>query len=401
MYENLKRAFICFAAAAVLGSGFVAVSTTTAQATTTQTTGQSTCDKVDKSNGTGNCSEIVPSASQSEAHASTELTDVSVNGVDINKTTVVARVQAKGATKAQKKGEHLRLKKSKTLWTSYINTSSQEVWHRKFYKKNYLFIKGVDGYFHDPHCWNKVAVKGKKPGVKITGKVKIVKRFKFQVSATATVSDHVTARAVAWANATGCHAEASAKAEASFNASASASVKGRVLIQVKAQAKATSEGDLSVKLGAKSLVDIHSDVAAQATGKATADAVAKAKCEATPPPPPVTPAPLFIETSKVNDVLVNNTRTISVTGTVAPGHMATLIASAKNGGTVTVGKTQSVQGNFTVSVTYLAPSEVPGATGSIPASHDRVDFTLVQDDGQKAEAQTDPFLIKMPIPDLP
>lgn len=494
MYANIKRALMGFAAAAVLGSGLMAVSATTAQATTTSG-GQSTCDQVDTRSGSGTCAEVVPSQSQSEAHASTDVTNTTVNGVDIHKAKVVAFVQAKGATKAQMQGKKLRLKKAKRLWTSYINTSGQEVWHWKHYRKHYKFVKGSDGYFHDPNCWNKVAIKHKKPGVKIHGKIKIVKKFKFEVSAIATVSDHVKAHAIAWANATGCHAEAEANATASFNAEASASVRGRVLVTVLAQAKAAAQNNLSVKLKGKTLVDIHADVIASATGKATADAKAQAKCEATTPPPsykapsvsasaeacvkpgektgvvnatginpnsvaapgsfvlgnqnkdagtvpangtvtakftglqpgtytvvftlgspvnqtastqvvvnecekpPVVPTPKLIDVDTINDVLINNTRTITVTGTVAPNHTAALVASAKNGGSITVGKSQTVKGNFTATVTYKAPSEVPGANGDIAAGKDRVDFVLTQDDGQSASISTNQFVIQKPNPD--
>lgn len=108
--------------------------------------------------------------------------------------------------------------------------------------------------------------------------------------------------------------------------------------------------------------------------------------------PPVV-APNLIETETINDVVVNNTRTITVTGTVASGHSATLFASAKNGGSITANKTQTVSGNFTKTITYMAPSEVPVAGNGVAAGRDQVEFTLIQDDGQKDTIATNQFVI--------
>lgn len=109
---------------------------------------------------------------------------------------------------------------------------------------------------------------------------------------------------------------------------------------------------------------------------------------------PPTPAPDLIEIETINDVLVNNTRTITITGTVANGHTATLFSSAKNGGSITAGKTQTVSGSFTVQITYLAPDEVPGANNGVAAGHDQVAVTLTQDDGQKDMISTNQFEIR-------
>lgn len=137
---------------------------------------------------------------------------------------------------------------------------------------------------------------------------------------------------------------------------------------------------------------------AQARGKAKTEVDAKIVCN-TPPQEPQTPAPNLIETETINDVLVNNTRTIKVTGTVAPNHTATLIASAKNGGSIVANKTMTVQGNFTVQVTYQAPSEVPGANNGVAAGHDQVEFTLTQNDGQSDSIKTNQFVIRQLPPD--
>ena len=117
----------------------------------------------------------------------------------------------------------------------------------------------------------------------------------------------------------------------------------------------------------------------------------------TPPPPPVVPAPQLLEAESVNFVPESNYRTISVTGTVAPGRSATLFATADNGGTIIAGKTQQVSGMFTAKVTYQAPAEIPPANidKGIAQGHDRVTFKLTQDDGQTAHpVSTNQFEIR-------
>lgn len=115
-----------------------------------------------------------------------------------------------------------------------------------------------------------------------------------------------------------------------------------------------------------------------------------------------TPKPVLVEISTINDVLVNNSRTNTVSGSVAPGHTGSLFCTARNGGTITQGKQQTVSGNFSVQHTYLAPSEVPGANSQygIAAGRDRVDCTLTQDDGQTATISTNQFEIR-PEPEAP
>ena len=111
------------------------------------------------------------------------------------------------------------------------------------------------------------------------------------------------------------------------------------------------------------------------------------------------PAPQILEVDTVNDVLINNSRYIKVVGTVAPGHAATLFATADNGGSITANKTQTVSGSFTVKVTYRAPSEPPLANNGIAAGKDRVTFTLTQDDGQQTKLSTNQFGITVMVPD--
>jgi len=118
------------------------------------------------------------------------------------------------------------------------------------------------------------------------------------------------------------------------------------------------------------------------------------KCETTPPP-------VYTEIDTINDVLVNNTRTITPKGSVAPGHTAQQVCTALNGGSITVGKTQTVSGNFSAPITYKAPSEPPTANSQygIAAGYDRVKCTLTQDDGQTASVSTNDFKIKVLPPD--
>lgn len=159
---------------------------------------------------------------------------------------------------------------------------------------------------------------------------------------------------------------------------------------------------LSLKTSGNAIAKAKASATASAKARATASAVANAEAKArvsvdlvieipigpTPPPPP-TPTPILLEASTINDVLVNNSRTIGVTGIVPVGHTATLFATAKNGGSIISGKNQSVgSGQFTGQVTYLAPSEVPSG------GHDQVSFTLTLDNGRTASISTNQFEIR-------
>lgn len=101
-----------------------------------------------------------------------------------------------------------------------------------------------------------------------------------------------------------------------------------------------------------------------------------------------TPQPVLTEITTVNDVVVNNSRTLDVSGSVAPNHGGTLTCTANNGGTITAGKTQSVSGQFTKQITYTAPSEVPSG------GYDSVTCNVMQDDGQHDEITSNQFAIK-------
>lgn len=178
------------------------------------------------------------------------------------------------------------------------------------------------------------------------------------------------------------------KVYASASATASASSSAKVQTKLKYMVKATNAKKVELIASLKSTV--------KAAAQAEAKAKITIKCGA---PPPSTPAPSLIEADTINDVLLNNTRTINVSGTVAPGHTATLVATALNGGSIVVGKTQTAKGNFAAEVTYKAPSEVPGANNGVPAGKDQVKFVLTQDDGQQATITTNQFVIKAIPPD--
>lgn len=393
----MKR-YIAIIAAMPFALGVSMISASPANATS-----DTSCVGVNVNAGTDTCSDVVQSQSDSEAHASTSASVTSVNGVDIHSSVqVVSYIQEKGATKAQMHGKKFRLKHSERKWTSYFDTNGHEVWHWKWYPKGYLFVKGRDGYWHDPHCWNKVVgiPNGKKHiGRKVYGKIKIVQKFVFSASSVSSVSDSVTAKAMAWANTDTCHAEASATGSANFAASASASFSGYVKVDVLATVRAQSQHNLSVKLKGASLVDIHGTTVTSARGNATADASAHAACSG----PNVGP-PSIQTVETVNDVLLNNTRTIRVTGIVPAGRFATLNANACNGGSIVADNNQVVSGTFDVTVTYQAPSEVPGANTSsdcaVPAGKERVNFTLTDTANATLKDTSDTvFVIKQPVPD--
>lgn len=86
--------------------------------------------------------------------------------------------------------------------------------------------------------------------------------------------------------------------------------------------------------------------------------------------------PSITEVEQPNDVLVNNSRTIRVRGFVPAGQTATLNATAQYG-TIKSGSTTSVTGQFDVTVTYEAPSEVPAG------GNDTVTFMVINSSGQK------------------
>lgn len=333
------------------------------------------CSGINLMVGAGDCWDFNYAAgSFSAAKASTSAEVVAVNGVDIHSTTkVVARIQANGATKAQMKGHKIRLHKSMRLWTSYLNTSDQEVWHWKTYPKGKVFVKGSDGWYHDPKCWNKVKIKTKKPvGHKIYGKIKVVQYFVFEAKSVAEVSDYVNAKAMAWDNSDTCHAEASGSASASFYATASAYLKGTVKSVLLAQVKAQSSQNLSAKLAGKTLVDIHGQTSASASGEAIAKAAAFAVCKDTTPP---ASPPVVIDVTQVNDVDVTNTTEVCATVSLPGSDSGTLTFVARYGSFTTTA-TFVVNGQVQKCATYQAPTEVPLGDSQVPAGKDKITYTV-------------------------
>lgn len=338
--------------------------------------------------GTQSGSEIT-SESSSSASDSAAVTSLAHAGGTITAKTV-AYVKAKGTPKAQQT-KCRTIKKSASFWTSYINSYGKEVWHWKWYPKGKRFCN-VGGVMRDPVCHNKVKIgvpKAKKPrGIIITGQIKVIAAFKFVAEAEAKVTATAKATAKAWCQNEWTYAEAYASA----NAYSYAYARARAIGTTRAKAKAGATGaatQLSLSASFRGTVEVDAKAKAKAT--ATADAYAKVTCGEGPD---TTPAPDLLEIDTINDVLVNNTRTITIRGTVAPGHTATLFASALNGGSITAGKTQTVSGSFTAQVTYMAPSEVPGANNGVAAGHDQVKVTLTQDDGQKDDISTNQFEIR-------
>jgi hypothetical protein len=131
----------------------------------------------------------------------------------------------------------------------------------------------------------------------------------------------------------------------------------------------------------------------QANGEASATAAAETKIEVSGScGTPNTPAPTATEIDTINDVLINNSRTVTVSGSVASGHTGTLTCHANSGGgSITAGKSQALgSGSFTKQVTYTAGSEV---------GTDSVTCNVLQDDGQSASVTSNTFQIKQPIAD--
>lgn len=189
--------------------------------------------------------------------------------------------------------------------------------------------------------------------------------------------------------------------EASSIVSGSSSAKSWAVVRVKARSttniaiKAARAARIKIANSTKIRGDLRVGVHTSIEGKVAAWCNVPTPPPTTPPPP-VVPKPKLLEITTVNDVLVNNTRTIAVVGNTAPGHTGTLFCTARNGGTITAGKSQSVSSNFSKQITYKAPDEVPAANSeyNIAAGRDRVDCTVTQDDGQTATISTNQFEIR-------
>lgn len=173
------------------------------------------------------------------------------------------------------------------------------------------------------------------------------------------------------------------RSKSSFSAEGKAANHVNVVVKAKTQTEARAKAARQVTLNVKSSNSIRATIMTSGEAKAAGDA--EASCESNPLP--VTPAPQLLEITTVNDVVINNTRTLNVTGNTAPGHTGTLFCTAGTGA-ITAGKSQSVSGNFTKSITYKAPSEVPSS------GNDKVSCTLTQDDGQSATISSNQFDIR-------
>ncbi len=179
-----------------------------------------------------------------------------------------------------------------------------------------------------------------------------------------------------------------ASSKASFTATGETTGSLDVKVVALTEAEARAKGKTQVEPPVKSDTSVEGKIKLDAETKA--EGKAEASCTSTPPPPSV-PAPSILEITTVNDFRTGQEGFITATGTVASGHTANLFASAKNGGTIIANKSQTVSGNFTVNVTYKASTEV---------GTDQAEFTLTQDDGQKATKSTNVFNIleRQPTP---
>lgn len=238
------------------------------------------------------------------------------------------------------------------------------------------------------NCGNIVKMTGTQPSLSYQAVIltRTASDIKYQVALAVDLDAIVTAYATATCNTSGASGTASAKG--TVKATLTISLMAKTEVEAKAKGK-------NVKVTVEQVSDFQSkaEIDARLALKAKASAWCKDSTPTPPPPPPPTPAPKVIETETINDVILNNTRTIEVTGTVAPGKTATLFASAKNGGSITANKSQTVSGSFTVKVTYKAPDEVPSS------GTDWVEFTLTQNDGQVATASTNKFVIRKLVDD--
>lgn len=339
-----------------------------------------------------------PTPAQAEVTGNTTVSYGAANVVDSTVVTAVADADVVGKVNLEfisktgltYKGKCPKVKKvtSKLLKSKkcfvlkagkFVNSgrhSSGKIYRYTDYAKNTKFIKKSDGW-HKADCDNFARFK-RYPSLTVKS-IALVRSFA-EVSVTVKVvaTASVKATADAWCKSNSGSASGSAYATGYGSAYAYASA------SAKTQLEATIKASGSIRTSVRTEAEGHAKVSASATASASAEA--KAVCTETTPTP-VTPAPKLIETDTINDVVVSNSRTITVTGTVAIGHTATLFASAKNGGSITSGKTQTVSGAFTKTVNYAAPSEVP------TSGTDWVEFTLTQDDDQSDSVSTNHFVI--------
>jgi hypothetical protein len=308
--KNTLRAFALTAALAVAGSlGITSPADATPSATpTTNTTSASepsslglsfndnsktersdasasgeprSCNGVDTTAGTGECADI--DEAESHSYSSSESKAVAVNGVKLtSNTTVLANIRANGTPKSQQT-DCYRITRPMSLWTSY-NAEGSTGWHWKSYPKGYRFCR-INGAVRDPNCHNMVKIgvpKSRPPKNAIYGKVKIVKRLKWEAEAVAKADEKTKVIAKAWCNSSGSYGYGEGSGSAAAYAVARASMKGFVLSKLLVEVAARAQGDLEAQLGGKSVIQVKGEVRTSAFASATSEAHAKAVCKETP-----------------------------------------------------------------------------------------------------------------------
>jgi hypothetical protein len=282
--SSMKRIIGTLLASVLMAAGLASIPSA-ANATTSD---PPSCDGVNVEQGTGLCADVDEASSYSKSGGSSSV--VAVNGVSIHSSvTVLTRIQAKGATPKQMQGKKLRLTKATCRPTSYNayyqGNSLGERWKTKCYPKGKVFVKGKDGWFHDPVCWNKVKIKTKKPiGRKVYGKVKMAVQVEWQTSASAVTDMKSVSIAKAWCTGTNSYAYGEGRASAYAYAAGYGSARGSVKSIALALAQHNANSDLAVKLKAMGYVDVKAEVRASAFAQALTEASAKAVCKDTPPP---------------------------------------------------------------------------------------------------------------------
>lgn len=277
------------------------------------------CVGVNFNVGSGDCEDIVITGSFASNSDYASSSASVVNGVRVDSNvTVLAYVNAKGMSKKEmRNAQTYVLKKDTWLWTSYKDVNGKEVWHKKLFKKGFKLYKGKDGWFHDPRCNNKVVIKGKKlpkSAIKITGKVKIVKKFKINTTSKLVLSGSAKSKSASWANAYDskdrliCHGEGTGEATASYYVAATATVKHKSTLKASIAASMKSaEKKFNLQMGAKTKEQVRTAAVVKANGEALAESRSGAVCyTVVTPPPTVPPTPekpkVNIEIDTLNDV---------------------------------------------------------------------------------------------------
>jgi hypothetical protein len=222
------------------------------------------------------------SAASSVSSSSVSVTDA--NAASAHGATNVYFIQSHGATHSQMKGKKVRIKKSMTLWTSYYNSSHHEVWHWKTYPRGYTFVKGSDGWYHDPHCWNKVKIKTKKHvGHKVYGKIVVHQFWTLKVNSKVVAMGN--GRAAASCENNGAKAFATASYMFQVTGTSSATVTGDSWTTVRNRSAAAGK-KLLQNLKTRMLVEARTSVSVKASGQAAASAnCSSSSTPGTPTPP--------------------------------------------------------------------------------------------------------------------